>query len=244
MYTGCISVCMAAWSCGSVPEGWDDSMSTSLRRAESAICPYCILGVRAGAARQEVDAAYNRLITCFEEENFLDSPQEWVQAQQCYMAIENAYKRIIDGDCDPMPEVCQEGERGQAEIPPKLGQLLVAAGLITMEELDEAISRQKTVNLPLGELLKQSSLITQMELDQFLLNQKMIRLPADSPYLIGQRLIGLGVVSEDMVRIALVEQRTSGKKLGEILVERGWLAADILKALNNADAGGETESAG
>jgi hypothetical protein len=70
-----------------------------------------------------------------------------------------------------------------------------------------------------------------MELDAFLLNQSQIKLPPDSPYLIGQRLIGLGLVTEDMVRIALVEQRTSGKPLGTILVDRSWLANDILTVL-------------
>ena len=34
-----------------------------------------------------------------------------------------------------------------------------------------------------------------------------------------------------MVRIALVEQRATGKPVGSILVERGWLAQDILDAL-------------
>ncbi|MBI4534487.1 MAG: hypothetical protein HY711_11135 [Candidatus Melainabacteria bacterium] len=200
-----------------------------VRQSHSAICPYCLLGIKAGAPRAAVDSAYQRLIKNLNEENFMDSPQEWVQAQQAYMAIENAYRQIIEGDIDEVPVECQDG---QAEaIPPKLGQMLIAAGIITLNELEEAIAAQKTLDLPLGEILKASSLITQMELDAFLLNQSQIRLPADSPYHIGQRLIGLGLVTEDMVRIALVEQRTSSKPLGRILVERGWLANDILKAL-------------
>jgi len=195
-----------------------------------AICPYCILGLRAGAAREEVDAAYERLIATFEEDNFMDAPQEWVQAQQAYLAIENAYKRIVEGDEDDFPECMQKPAHGEV-VPPKLGQMLVAAGVITLEQLEEAVAKQTTLNLPLGEILKSSSLITQMELDAFLLNQSLIKLPPDSPYLIGQRLIGLGLVTEDMVRIALVEQRTTKKPVGRILVERGWLAKDILEAL-------------
>lgn len=202
-----------------------------VRQSQRAICPYCLLGVKAESPRAAVEAAYQRLITRLNEENFMDSPQEWVQAQQAYMAIENAYKQITEGDIGDMPAECRENE-GQAEaIPPKLGQMLVAAGIISLNELDEAIAAQRTLDLPLGEILKASSLITQMELDTFLLNQSQIRLPPDSPYRIGQRLIGLGLVTEDMVRIALVEQRTSGKLFGRILVERGWLANDILKAL-------------
>jgi len=196
-----------------------------------AICPYCILGLRAGAPATQVEDAYQRLIDGLAEDNFMDSPQEWVQAQQAYMAIENAYKRIIEGDEDePHPE-CRESEQGSVSIPPKLGQLLVAAGVISLEQLENAIAKQATVDLPLGEVLKRSNLITQMELDAFLLNQSQIKLPPESPYLIGQRLIGLGLVTDDMVRIALVEQRTSGKPLGQILVDRSWLANDILNVL-------------
>jgi len=201
-----------------------------------AVCPYCILGIRTGASRADVDAAYRRLIDSLNEENFLDSPQEWVQAQQAFMAIENAYMRIVEGDLDEEPVECRESDSHTASIPPKLGQMLVAAGVISLEQLDEAIESQRTVDLPLGEILKGSSLVTQMELDSFLLNQQQIKLPPDSPYLIGQRLIGLGLVTEDMVRIALVEQRTTGEPLGKILVGHGWLAADILTALLNADA--------
>jgi len=203
-----------------------------------AICPYCILGLKAGAPAAQVEAAYQRLIDGFAEDNFMDSPQEWVQAQQAYMAIENAYKRIQEGDEDePHPE-CRESEADQVNIPPKLGQLLVAAGVISLKQLEDAVAKQATVDLPLGEILKRSNLITQMELDAFLLNQSQIKLPPDSPYLIGQRLIGLGLVTEDMVRIALVEQRTSGKPLGIILVDRSWLARDILTVLTLPEESG------
>lgn len=206
------------------------------------ICPYCILGIKSGASHLEVEAAYQRLIKEFAEEKFMDSPQEWVQAQQAYMAIESAYQQIIQAESDQEHPTCRESEGDIAGIPPKLGQMLVAAGIITLGQLEEAIRKQDTIDLPLGEILKSSSLITQMELDTFLLNQKQIRLPPDSPYLIGQRLIGLGLVTEDMVRIALVEQRTAKKPLGQILVERGWLADDILKVLDNEE-GVEDEKA-
>ena len=208
---------------------------TQVQQSKHVICPYCILGIKMGASRLEVDAAYKRLIMNFAEENFMDTPQEWVQAQQSYMAIDNAYQRIVEGDEDQSLPECRESTEDTVSIPPKLGQMLVAAGLITLDELEEAVAKQTTLNLPLGEILKGSSLITQMEIDAFLLNQKQIKLPPDSPYLIGQRLIGLGLVTEDMVRIALVEQRTSGKPLGRILVERHWLANDILKVLLNEE---------
>jgi hypothetical protein len=198
------------------------------------ISPYSVLGVDPGAPREKLDATYAHLVHVLDEENFMNTPQSWVQAQQAYMAVENAYKRITAGEPDESNEDPEE-----ACILPKLGQLLVAEGLITLEQLNDAIRQQKSGpgDVPLGELLKESSLISQAELDKFLLNQRLIKLPADSPYQLGQRLIGLGIITEDMLRIALVEQRNSGKQLGEVLVERNWLAEDILYALLDESRG-------
>ena len=106
------------------------------------------------------------------------------------------------------------------DLPPKLGQLLVASGKISLYQLEMALAKQADANLPLGEILRREYLITEMELDSFLLNQRLIKLPCDCPHLIRQRLIGLGLVTEDMVRIALVQQRSTGKSVGAILVER------------------------
>ena len=206
---------------------------------ERSISPYCILGLSPGCSLKEVTMSYERLIRALQEEKLMGTPQSWVQAQQALMTIENAYKRIVEnGEVDPLSpnrssQVAPEMEEPTAAegVPPKLGQLLVSAGKISLQELDEALSKQSVLDLPLGEILKGSSLVTQIELDAYLLNQRLIKLPPDSPYLIGQRLIGLGLVTEDMVRIALVDQRATNKPLGKILVERGWLSSDILDAL-------------
>lgn len=200
-----------------------------LQQNQHLSCPYAILGVKHGAPKSEVDSAYRRLINIFNDENFMSSPQSWVQAQQVLLSIENAYNRITDSAQDILLEECAESTES---VPPKLGQLLVAAGIITLEQLDQAIAQQSTLNLPLGEILKGSSLITQMELDSFLLNQRLIKLPPDSPYEIGQRLMSLGLITEDMLRIALVEQRSNNQPLTQILIERHWLDADILQALS------------
>ncbi len=191
------------------------------------VSPWTILGVRPGAAKEVVDSTYERLTEVFNEDKFLDAPQSWVQSCQVNVALEDAYKRISSGQ---EPESTIE-EVSAEELPPKLGQLLVASGKITLYQLEMALSKQAEENLPLGEILRREYLITEMELDAFLLNQRLIKLPADCPHLIGQRLIGLGLVTEDMVRIALVEQRASGKSVGEILVSRSWLAQDVLQAL-------------
>lgn len=201
------------------------------------VCPYCVLGLKAGSSSEEVEAAFNRLVKTFDEENFMNTPQSWVQAQQACMSIENAYKRIAEGDTAEVLAECQEPDSEDGGlVHPKLGQMLVAAGLISLEQLEDAISKQKTVDLKIGEILQDMNLVSQMELDSFLLNQSLIKLPLGSPYHFGKRLIGLGLVTEDMVRIALLEQRTNELHLGRVLVNRHWLAEDILQALMDSGA--------
>jgi len=201
---------------------------TALQNARST-CPYLLLGLTPAAGKDDVAQAYKNLKTSLDEDDCLATPQSWVQARQAALSIEDAYKRILNGDTDE--PLKKQPENLEELLPPKLGQLLVASGKITLEQLQDALKKQEVLQLPLGEILKSASLVTQMELDSFLLNQRLINLPSDTPHQIGQRLIGLGLVTEDMVRIGLVEQRTSGKRLGQILVERGWLADEILDAL-------------
>ncbi len=202
---------------------------THIYQIQHTISPYTILGIKEGSPHHKVEQAYQHLLRQFKQESLMNHPQSWVQTQQALMAVEDAYKRIVEGE----PEISsEEAEQYLSEpLHPKLGQLLVASGVITLEQLEEAIAQQKTLNLPLGEILKNSSLITQMELDTFLLNQCLINLPPDSPHALGQRLLGLGLITDDMLCIALLEQRTNNKLLGEVLVDRGWLSHEILNVL-------------
>jgi len=199
---------------------------TAVGQDRGIICPLCILGLDDQACRADVEAAYRRLKRILSAESLMDTPQGWVQGQQALLSVEDAYRRIESGEHAKEADGCHAMPPREA-LHPRLGQLLVAAGKITLNQLEDAIEKQKTLDLPLGEILKASSLITQMELDRFLLNQRQIKLPLGSPYITGKRLLGLGLLTEDMVYIALIEQRTSGKPLGDVLVEHGWLSPAI-----------------
>lgn len=138
--------------------------------------------------------------------------------------IDFAYERIRSGESE---ELDQEGE----PFWPKLGQILVAAQKITYEQLQETIKEQEKSRCHhLGELLIEHGLLTPFELEAFLQLQHTVRI-TDSPYELGQRLIGLQIVPEDMVCIALMEHNLSQKPVGEILVDRGWLSREVLDAL-------------
>src|SRR5690349_17145074 len=97
----------------------------------------------------------------------------------------------------------------------KIGELLVEEGLITVEQLQEALAAQKKqpVYMPIGEVCVDLKLISREQLKTVLSRHKK-RIP------LGELLTNLGLVSSDQVEESLKEQKKSGKKLGEILIQK------------------------
>jgi type II secretory ATPase GspE/PulE/Tfp pilus assembly ATPase PilB-like protein len=61
-----------------------------------------------------------------------------------------------------------------------------------------------------------------------------------TPHLIGERLIGMGLIARDQLQIALHEQRSSNQMLGMVLVKLGFLHEDSLASVLAARTGYET----
>ncbi|MBI4532617.1 MAG: DnaJ domain-containing protein [Candidatus Melainabacteria bacterium] len=199
---------------------------------------YAILGLQENASDEAVKAAYKRLCQKLDTSNYETGSVGYLQAAKCLEAVQGAFKTLTNPDLRAAYKDAWSTSWTQGQVQdtqPKLGQLCVASGMITLEELNEAVQSQTTLRLPLGQILQEQRLISQAELDGLLLGQNLVALPADCPHSIGQRLIALGLVSEDMVRIALIEQRTFGKLLGEILVGHGWVDKSVFDALLATD---------
>ena len=62
---------------------------------------------------------------------------------------------------------------------------------------------------------------------------------AKKPLRIGDRLVGLGLISEDQLQIALKEQKTSKKLIGAILVDMGFITESALGELLAESSGTE-----
>lgn len=189
------------------------------------VSPWLVLGLGPNL-RDKLDVAYRRLTSTFNQEKFMLTPQAWVQAQQVLIAIEDAYKRIMTGEKYTEPTL-----RAPEGLSPKLGQLFVLANLLKIGQLEEALQVQTKEHTHIGQVLKRDFHVTERQLNRYLLIQRQMQLPPDSPYLFGQRLLGLGLVTEDMVRVALIEQRRTRMPIGEILVNRRWLSREVLEAL-------------
>lgn len=57
----------------------------------------------------------------------------------------------------------------------------------------------------------------------------VINPPSAPPVRLGDQLVALGVISEDQLRIALMEQKNTGKPLGEALLALGFATAEVMR---------------
>ncbi len=105
----------------------------------------------------------------------------------------------------------------------KLGELLVQEEIITQQQLEEALIFQKRqlVYKPLGEICTELGFVSGFTLRDFLAkHQKQI--------LLGDLLVNMGIVNESQVATALEIQRKSGKRLGQILIDKGFATRPAL----------------
>jgi hypothetical protein len=166
------------------------------------------------------------------ERNFPPGSQASGQAAQCRWAIEQAYSQLSAPGAKKEPDDDHEvAVDPESQMRPRLGQMCVASGMISMEQLQEAVEAQIKEGLPLGQVLQSKHFISQAELDGLLLGQQMIDVPSGCVDPVGQRLILLGLVSEDMVFVTQMEQKALGDSIGDLLVRRGWVDRQVLAAL-------------
>ncbi|MGB2951930.1 MAG: hypothetical protein WBB74_00900 [Gaiellaceae bacterium] len=128
-----------------------------------------------------------------------------------------------------------------------LGTLLVDDGLLTADQLEQALAEQRKTGRLLGEIVVAWGYVTGISLALALAKQHGVELeprggsdpPDQEPASTGAKairgwrplgkvLVEGGYVSEAELDQALVEQREDGGRLGEILVERGYVSGPAL----------------
>lgn len=100
-----------------------------------------------------------------------------------------------------------------------IGQRLIEAGYINESQLKEALESQTQTGLLLGEICLLKGWLTYKQLKDCLPNLRSK---------LGERLLAHGYITMEQLWLALIEQRHSGLRLGEILVARGWIDQSIL----------------
>lgn len=148
----------------------------------------------------------------------------------------------------------------------RLGELLVAEGLVLGPDLEYALAVQREKGGLLGEILVTLGFVSTTDIARVLGEQHGVHLsmaiaqrqerlrvrPAPvrrgagwwQP--LGRLLVEKGLLTESGLERALVDQRTTGRLLGEIVVSRGWVSAeDVARTVaeqHGVEIGGEIEA--
>jgi len=114
---------------------------------------------------------------------------------------------------------------------PRLGELLVRAGLVATARIDEALARQIGTNRRVGELLVEMGLLQEVELAATLsiqddLREGRVETAQMVAVRLGTILLNAAAVSAAQLERALAEQARSGGLLGEVLVRQGVITPE------------------
>jgi hypothetical protein len=194
---------------------------------------YLLLGLTESASLEDVKAAYKSLMESLDQKHFMRATPGAEQAARCRKVLEHVYKHDQDRGFALSEEDSAQVEGPDQQTRPRLGQLCVASGMISMEQLQEAVDAQVKERLPLGEILQAKRFISQAELDGLLLGQEIIDVPSACTDPFGKRLISFELVTEEMILIAQMEQKGMGASVGESVASHGWVAPEVLRALGS-----------
>jgi tetratricopeptide (TPR) repeat protein len=105
-----------------------------------------------------------------------------------------------------------------------LGSILQQAGLVSAEQVNQAIKQQKQTSssLTIGEILAGKGQISPKTADFFA--QRWLSLVMEKPQQpIGQYLKQAALLNEQQIQAILVEQQRSKRKFGEVAIAKGWI---------------------
>ena len=118
--------------------------------------------------------------------------------------------------------------KGAVAAKPLIGELLVQEGLISKDQLNDAIAhlKGKRSHVPLGEIFVEKRFLSRPELQSVLKKHK-------KRLYLGELLVNLGHLTQEEVENALQIQKIERKKLGQVLIEGGYLTeANLINILS------------
>lgn len=105
-----------------------------------------------------------------------------------------------------------------------IGELLVSVGRISPQQLDQALAEQHACGEKLGQVLIRKGWITGTEIEALLRLQNKLGSKygrSAGPLQLGNLLVSTGEIAPKHLRQAIVNQRKTGRRIGEILIESG-----------------------
>ncbi len=120
-----------------------------------------------------------------------------------------------------------------------IGQIMLESGVITEDQLKEALEHQKIWGGRIGENLIKKGYISELQLRYFL-NMQLLHNGRRSwlksggsdkeiRRLIGQIMLESGVITEDQLKEALEHQKIWGGRIGENLIKKGYISKSELE---------------
>lgn len=190
---------------------------------------HLMLGLSDSSSLLEVKKAYAQMLRALYSTDLAKSKNGLAKLKDVRQRIQKALDQLVQMHREESGVI---GSDSASEwVRPKIGQMLVASGLLTLDQLDAALEIQRNTqshHIFIGEILVHAGYITEKQLAHYLEHQKLMRLPPDHQDRWGQRLVQLGLVSDDQLKVALIDQHNKNLTLREALINRGWLTADVL----------------
>lgn len=106
----------------------------------------------------------------------------------------------------------------------KVGELLVAQGIIDDDALQHALEEHKRTGILLGKILVRLGMVSEEQLTSILGEQTQIAQKKK----LGELLVEKKYISNEQLERALAEQKSSGNKLGRCLVKLNFISEDRL----------------
>lgn len=193
---------------------------------------FLILGVAETADASAIDRAFAELSEKLKPAKFSGTAVK--QAEQLLARLAEAHRALQNPNFkESHAQAVKDGKDPYSpeKLKPLIGHVCVAAGFISYEDLMEAVKKQGDIDLPLGQILQERRLITQTELEGMLMGQKLYEAPPRPLQDKIKRLLMTGLITLDMVKIAVIDQRTKMEDLDELICRRGWVDKTILDVL-------------
>jgi len=112
----------------------------------------------------------------------------------------------------------------------RVGEMLVKDEMITREELDEAIEREKQSGISRLRHIINSQRVPIQALDEILHREIHLRKRRKADLSLGQALLVLEAITSDQLKAALAEQKNTGRLLGNILLDHGMVTPHVITA--------------
>jgi hypothetical protein len=156
----------------------------------------------------------------------LERELQWLRSEAAGRT--NIVDQLIDlklnvMDRDGFHPMIDEPGSGQTQTL-RLGDRLVAEGLITAKQLHEAMDRQKRIGGRLGDLLVEMGHVEKSQVDALISNRSL-------KGRLGEMLVETGAITQGQLNEALDFQRKSGGMLGDILMSLRFIEPEKLYRL-------------